>query len=190
MRKIEFADGLIILLIILLPLLFYFPMLFSEEQLTKTVEGYEFDLDLVLWFLAVKLFIIIMLILWYFTCRHWWRIVVLIPLTIELFKLISFLNAKTEVFDEIDFITSAPITIPILALIIFLSRKVSYYSSAKQINESLNTEIDEIFGKIYVDSIRDELQLMKKFHDLKKRKDDYKKNEYLEKLLNIRKDIY
>ena len=190
MRKLDFTDSVVILLILLLPLLFYVPLLFSTNYLTSDVRGFKFDLQTVLWILTIKIYLMFFLFLWYFTCKHWWKLAILIPIVIELFKLLTFFNENIHSFDEVDFITSIPVTFPLLLIILFLTKKVMNYSSARQINEKLNYEIDVVFQSLSRDSNQKDIKLMDEYHDLKHKKSEYNKADYLEKLIALRNKMY
>ncbi|WP_204345162.1 hypothetical protein [Psychroserpens algicola] len=161
----------------------------TNEQLNTKVFGFEFNLRLILWFLAVKLQLIILLFIWHYTSRHWWKIAIMIPLTLEVFKFIGFLNIKFENFDEVDFITSIPVTIPIVLSLLYLSNKLNKYINHQVVYEKLNTEIDLVFKEMHYNN-NDELILKLEFSNLKKNKKNFDKAEYLEKLLKLRSKLY
>ncbi|MDG5491646.1 hypothetical protein [Psychroserpens sp. SPM9] len=183
------TDLVIILIIAQVPLLFYVKELLSVEKLNSTVEGFDISYDILLWFLAVKLQVIILLIIWYFTSQHWWKNALLVPMTLEFFKLISFFNTKVESFDEIDFITSIPITIPLIFSIIFLSKRVNQFHNHQVIYKDLNSEIENTFNEINKNIIDDD-KLIISFQSLKTEKDSYKRTEYLKKLIELRNKFY
>ncbi len=189
LKRKNIHDYIIILIILSVKLIFYIPELMTNEQLNTKVFGFEFNLRLILWFLAVKLQLIILLFIWHYTSRHWWKIAIMIPLTLEVFKFIGFLNIKFENFDEVDFITSIPVTIPIVLSLLYLSNKLNKYINHQVVYEKLNTEIDLVFKEMHYNN-NDELILKLEFSNLKKNKKNFDKAEYLEKLLKLRSKLY
>jgi hypothetical protein len=188
LKNIAKTDIIVIVLILVLQLLFCLDNLFSSKDLESSVLGFDYDLNTFLYVLATKLNLIILLLLWYFTCMHWWRISIAIPLTIEVFKLVSFLNPKVEAFDEIDFYTSVPITIPIVFLLIYITEKVNNYTKYRIIYNNVNDEIECVFIEISKENSNKEIEA--KFTNLRNNKNLYKKSDYLNKLINLRDNIY
>ncbi len=184
-------DYVIIFLILSIRLIFHIPKLMTHELLNSEVVGFEMSLELFLWFFAVKLQLILLLIIWHYTSRHWWKTAIMIPLTLEIYKLIGFLNIKAESFDEVDFITSIPVTIPIVLSLLYLSNKLNKYINHQMIYEKLNTEIDFIFEEINsAKNTKDEIEIGTELNYLKANKKKYDKTEYLEKLLQLRTKYY
>ena len=61
-----------------------------------------------------------LLIIWFFTCKHWWYHVILIPISMYIFQLVSSLNDDVRYIDEFEIYYIIPvmmIVIPIVYLI-------------------------------------------------------------------------
>lgn len=186
-KHIAKTDIIVILAITLSQLLFCLGRLFISEMLKTDVKGINYDLLSVLWIAKVKINLIILLIIWYFSSVHWWKIAIVVPLTIEIFKLVSLFNPNVEVFDEIDFLTSLPIVFPLFLMIILLAQELDYYINSRLVYDSINLEIENTFSEISVKNAN--LKMEKAFYDLKSKKKFLDKQEYLNELIKLRDNI-
>ncbi|MGC1473441.1 MAG: hypothetical protein WA775_12685 [Psychroserpens sp.] len=187
-RAVTFSDVSIILLLLSLQALSYINKLFSVKQLSGYVFDLNLDLSTFLYVMSIKLYILFLLIIWFITCRHWWRITILVPLSVELFKLVGFINPNTQVFDEVDFLTSLPITIPILIILIIFSRKVNHFSNSQKLYSKLNNDIDLILKEISNENLDKNIE--NDFYELRKNKNHIDKSEYLKQLIELREKLY
>ncbi len=187
MKRIKLNDYLILLIITILPFSFYIEKFIPDNLLEMDLFGFEFQLTNVVWYLALKIYLIVILSIWYFTCRNWWKIAILVPLTIEFLKLIRFFNNNNEKFDENDFLTSLPITIPILFILFFISFRLRKILIADKIRNDMSSEIEQVFKELLVDSII--IEESREFLELKRNKASYNKKEYLIKLKNLRNKL-
>lgn len=82
-----------------------------------------------------------LMILWFFTCKHWWYHIILIPIAMFLFQLFSVMNDDVKYIDEFEIYYIIPImmiVIPIVYLIrIKIFDKVVYGIDLKEIEEEL-----------------------------------------------------
>ncbi|QDO95014.1 hypothetical protein FNB79_13885 [Formosa sediminum] len=87
-------------------------------------------LDIVAWTLTGKLVPLLLLFIWFFTCRHWWYHVLIVPIAMYSFQIFTILN------DDINYVDSNQILylMPIMAIII-----PSIYLIRARIFHSLNT---------------------------------------------------
>ncbi len=184
-NKIELVDIIVIVLIALSPYIFYVQYLLPDSELKRFIIEYGNDLDTVLWFCAIKIHLIVLLLIWYFTCKHWWRISILIPLILEIFKLIGLFNTNVDTFDEVDFIISFPVTIPIIFLVFFLLNKLRLYSKSRILIDELNEEIESVFSQVSSNNQSIIGRIEKDFLILKENRKQYSKEDYLNKLLKL-----
>ena len=75
---------------------------------------------------------------WFITCKHWWVHVLIIPISIYLFQLISVVNDTVLYVDEIEFIYTVPIATIIMALLYFLRSKLSIYIQAVDLKKEMD----------------------------------------------------
>ncbi|MCH7525036.1 MAG: hypothetical protein IIC74_08510 [Bacteroidetes bacterium] len=76
--------------------------------------GYYNDVQVFVWTLLGKLIPLLLLIIWIFTCRHWWYHVLLVPIAMYIYQIITVLN------DDIRFAEENQILylLPVMAIII------------------------------------------------------------------------
>lgn len=82
------------------------------------------------WTLSSKLVPLLLLFIWIFTCRHWWYHVLLIPIAMYVYQIITIFN------DDLDFVDENQIIylLPVMAVII-----PSIYLIRAQMFDKINT---------------------------------------------------
>ena len=197
LQNITIKDVLISTLILFVTFGYYFDR-YIPEGITEvnflgiTIGSYGFqDISDMLYFVKMKLLIIVFATIWFYTCKHWWKHAILLILAIELLKLFSMLNPNQKYYDNIEFVTSLPITIPIILLVIFISKKVKDYNLAKNLRFELDNKINELFFELNQEKKEDIQNLKKCFIELKvnnKKIED--ELEYLNQLIEMRNNFY
>ncbi|WP_382382980.1 hypothetical protein [Formosa undariae] len=88
------------------------------------------SIDIVAWTITGKLIPLLLLLIWFFTCRHWWYHVLLVPIAMYAFQIFTVIN------DDIQYVDSNQIfyLLPIMAIII-----PSIYLIRAQIFNQVNT---------------------------------------------------
>lgn len=92
--------------------------------------NYYEDVSVVAWTLMNKIVPLILLFIWFFTCRHWWYHTLLVPIAMYVYQIVITLNGDLYFVDgnEIVYI------LPIMAIII-----PSIYLIRAQMFEKLNS---------------------------------------------------
>lgn len=72
------------------------------------------DANIAMWFLTGKLIPLYLLLIWFFTCRHWWYHALLVPIAMYAYQAFTILRVDTTSVDESQLIY----LIPIMAIII------------------------------------------------------------------------
>ncbi|WP_053970001.1 hypothetical protein [Mangrovimonas sp. ST2L15] len=96
---------------------------------TYTSGGYE-DVNIVAWTLTGKLIPLLLLLIWFFTCRHWWYHAILVPIVMYSWQIIGLFKEDLSYVDELQLIY----LLPIMAIII-----PSIYLVRAQMFNKLNT---------------------------------------------------
>ena len=194
LKSVQIKDIIIAMILIVLPFLseiwIFVPKVdtLNIGKLTFDSMGFS-DLSVLTWIVSYKLIIIIGLLIWYFTCKLWWRNAILVPLIIEFYKLFSVIDQKKAIgfpIDESEFIESLPITFPIFLIIIYLFYKLNYFSSAIRLNRELKMEIEGIFNSLKVDKGKKINQIEFELKKLKKNKGVHTKEKYYSLLIELR----
>ena len=188
-------DIVLVAILISLPFLFFVYNFAPEnEQIWKTnfftIDAGSFkEVDYYLWYYCHILLILFILILWFVSCKHWWRIMIFIPIVVELKELIDLLiGKKSQMLNGI----INPIylfIIPLIILILVLSKKLKYYSSRKRFDYILNEEINTLMNKLSVFKNQDYRVLKIKLIELRKNKSIMTKKEYLKELISLKNSI-
>lgn len=197
MKHFKIKDYLISLLIISVTLLYFYVTYIVPKDL-KTINVFGFEIGSfgfhrvyeLIHFSKMKLLIIIFAIVWYITCKHWWRSAILVIIFIELLKLFSVFNTELEVFDEIEYYLSLPITIPIILILILISNKLNKSNVLMEIRLNLDREIDK---EIYKLGVYDKMEIRELEYCLKnliKKKHTMPKDKYKSELLLLRDKFY
>lgn len=191
-RKYFFRDILIAIIIALSPFIF-FAYNFAPKN-TKVWETKLFtinlvgnnDIDYLLWMISSKLLLITIISVWFVTCKHWWRLVILMPFSIELFKFLSIINKEFLVIPNYNFIYIFPILISSILILFHYSNKLNFYSYHKNINNELNEEIDILLQNLSHFRNKNYKDFKQQLLQLRKEKNILDEKEYLEKLIKLR----
>jgi hypothetical protein len=196
LKNIKRSD-IIVTTLILFITYFYFMLSDIEEGIEK-IDLYFFEIGSfgfpdfahLIYYAKMKLLIICFALIWYFTCKHWWKSVILVVIAIELSKLITALFNNEYGIDEIDYITSLPITLPIILSLVIISNKINKFNLSLDLRSKIDDEIDVVFFDLYEQKNNDLLKLEDRYNDIKNNKSTYNAQIYLEKLIMIRKEFY
>lgn len=193
-RKVFMKDVIIAIIIVALPFLFYLYNLVPSESIWTTRlftidSSYYDDVSVFAWTLMTKLMTFGFLSIWYITCKHWWRNAILIPIVIEIYKILVILDDEIQFLDNNEFIMSIPVTLPIIILLVYLSKKLNYFSLSKSLGNQLDDEIDNMIQELAVVRYKEYSLIKEKFELLKSQKQDLNKIEYLKKLIALKNNL-
>jgi len=146
-KKSILFGSLIALSIAISPYIFYLYNSFPDDQTTWEVLFFSFNTEsypslfVKAWYFVQKFVPLMLIVIWFFTCKHWWYHVILIPLSMYSFQLFSVLNEDAKFVDEIEYIYIIPImmiVIPFVYLIrLKLFDKVVHGIDLKKLDEEL-----------------------------------------------------
>jgi len=115
-----------------------------ETSLFTFESKYYESVSTFIWVFQGKFVPIYLLTLWFLTCRHWWHYVILVPLGMYVFQMISLFNDEMKFKDEIEIYYMIPIMLMVAIVLLFIRRKISPYIELMSFNEKLNETIEEI----------------------------------------------
>lgn len=116
--------GVVVLLVAISPFLFYSYKSFPETQIWETSlftlktsfpDWYSFA-----WYFTGKVIPLYLLLLWFFTCKHWWHWIILVPIAMYAFQLWGVLNESNNL-DELELYYLVPLML-ILVPFVYLVR--------------------------------------------------------------------
>ncbi|MCH2488978.1 MAG: hypothetical protein MK211_02400 [Flavobacteriales bacterium] len=127
-RKNLFIGGVIVLLIAITPFLFYsyknFP---NDSQVWEnslfTVNTAFGSINTYMWFLVGKVVPLYLLLLWFFTCKHWWHWIILVPIAMYAFQLWGILN-ESQGLDELEIYYILPLMLVIIPAVYLIRAKL------------------------------------------------------------------
>ena len=114
-KKRSLLSGTIIALIIILsPYLFYIYQGIPDGDVWDSPFGtitsaYYGSVQVLFWTLFNKIVPIILLLIWFFTCKHWWYHAIIIPICMMTFQIYTILNDEMRFADSEEFFILAPI---------------------------------------------------------------------------------
>lgn len=143
------ATGSIIALVIAAsPYIFYsyesFPQTQSWETFLFTYKANWFkEVQVSVWAMMGKFVPLLLLILWFITCKHWWYHVILIPIGMFAFQLFNVINDDVGIVDEVEIWWLFPIMLVIIPLVYLVKAKLS----DKLVDSDLKTFEEELSVK-------------------------------------------
>ncbi len=184
-------DMAMMLFIIMLPFLFFLYNLAPKDTLIWDTKWFKIDsgmyeeVNYLLWLISIKLLTLFMLSVWFLTCKHWWRIILFLPISSEIHKLngtiegIKLGNDYTPIYLESIFYS-----IPYLIVLILLSKKMNFYKKHNTlwVNKDINTELI----KLSKFNIKNYISVNNDLKEIERKKSMLTKREYLAELLLLR----
>ena len=184
-------DILILFLIVLLPFVFFIYNIVPEEvNVWKTRwfqvdSGFFIGVDFLFWLLSVKFLTLFILSLWFLTCLHKWRLIILIPIYVEIYKI--YVNLKIVDYGfkyDFSFFESLLFSIPFTAILLILSKQLGYYKNVQRLK--LNEEINDKMIKLSKFDLKGYKEIKKEFKGLKNQKSVINEKDYLVRLIALR----
>ncbi|WP_149275902.1 hypothetical protein [Pareuzebyella sediminis] len=133
-RKIRtrfIVESIALFLIIISPFIFklheYFP---RDPEATIQFLGIEidsngfFDLNTYAWFLLGKMVPLLLLFIWFLTCKHWWYHVILIPLLMYAFQIFEVFYNNDKFVDTKNLLWLLPVCMVVIPFVYFIRIKL------------------------------------------------------------------
>ena len=145
------TDSILAIIVIATPLFFYLYLCFPDVKIWKTFlfnfdSNYYQSIRTFVWVFMQKFIFLYLLIIFYFTCKEWWRDAILSPVAMLLYQIIMLVNDEVEVIDQARFgiAMSIVLVIVICGMLLFLRKKLSTYSQALDLKTQIDLEIKKI----------------------------------------------
>ncbi|WP_147448367.1 hypothetical protein [Dokdonia sinensis] len=125
-RKVLTAGTIIAVAILIVPYLWTLYQGFPNERSWETFfgiydSGYYESVYVAAWTLWGKLIPLYLLFIWFFTCRHWWYHVILVPICMYIKQIFDILNDDLRFADNNDIFYLAPIIL-LMAIFVYTIR--------------------------------------------------------------------
>ncbi|PZD78199.1 hypothetical protein [Mesonia sp. K7] len=139
------------------PYLFYIYESFPDEKIWKTFlftyeANYYEMVNVSVWTIMSKFVPLLLLVIWFFTCKHWWYHVLLIPMGMYFFQLVTVLNDDLSFTDETEFWYVFIIMVIIVPFIYLIRTKIFtnvHYSDLEDVEREM------LENKGFVQQIKD-----------------------------------
>jgi hypothetical protein len=146
-RKSLLIGGIIVLLIAISPLLFYSYRSFPVDQKTWetsyfTITTSFYDFNSFAWYFTGKVIPLYLLLLWFFTCKHWWHWIILVPIAMYSFQLWGVINESNNI-DELELVYILPLMMIVVPAVYLIRAKL--FNSVR--GNSLETFEEELLVK-------------------------------------------
>ncbi|MCF6182369.1 hypothetical protein [Lutibacter sp.] len=143
------VSSIVIAIIAFVPYLLYIYKSFpSDTDQYKTIfgtikAGYYGNIQLYFYYLFGKLVPLLLLLVWFATNKHWWVHVLIIPISVYLFQLISVINDSTSFVDEFEFIYTLPFLVVVMLILYAIRYKLSIYVRAVDLKKEMDKTMDD-----------------------------------------------
>ncbi len=143
------------------------------------------DVFTYIWFLKIKLIVLLPSVFWFITLKDWWRYAILSPIIIYGYQFWE-ASRNVDTLDAISNLKLVPFVIIILGLLIFLSRKFKNKILFSELHSFLTKEIDNLLTSMAYSSQK---EILEKYDGIKNQTSQKSQYNYLNDLLNLKKDI-
>lgn len=130
-RKRFFLESIAVLLIISSPFIFksheYFPedpnATISFLGLEITNNGFQ-SISVYVWWLLGKIIPLYLLTIWFFTCKHWWYHILLIPICMYAFQIFEAIYSEDTLIDTENVLWLLPVCMVVIPFVYFIRLKL------------------------------------------------------------------
>jgi hypothetical protein len=130
-RQRFLIESIAVFLIIASPFLYKLHVYISQDpEATISLLGYTIDnngfedLSTYIWFLLSKIIPIYLLAIWFFTCKHWWYHVILIPLCMYAFQLFEVVYSEDKYIETENILWLLPVSMVVITFVYFVRVKL------------------------------------------------------------------
>lgn len=139
--------SIIATLIAIIPYLFYLHESIPDGKVWNTFlftyeSTYFEDVNYVMWIFTGKAIPLCLLIVWFFTCRHWWYHTLLVPIIMYIFQIIGLFNDDYSYIDEFQLMDLVPLMAIVIPSIYLIRARM--FNKMTERNKSLE-ELEEEF---------------------------------------------
>ncbi|WP_242132342.1 hypothetical protein [Aestuariivivens marinum] len=146
-KKNLLLGSVIATIIAISPYLYYLHESVPDTQIWDTFlftynSGYFESANNAMYFVFSKAVPLLLIFIWFFTCKHWWYHTLLVPITMYLYQIFSIFNDDNQYIDEFQLIYMIPIMAIVIPSIYLLRAKM--FNKINEANKSME-EFEEEF---------------------------------------------
>jgi len=144
--KLAISGSIIATFIAITPYLFYLYESVPQQRIWDTfLFTYDSkdwgDANFALWVLTGKAIPLFLLFIWFFTCRHWWYHVLLVPIAMYCYQIFDFFNTTVQYIDELQLIYLIPLMVIVIPTIYLIRARI--FNKINTANKSMQELEDE-----------------------------------------------
>ena len=123
------TGSIIAILIAISPYIFYSYESFPDVKVWETSfftydSAYYGSVQSTAYWATSKIVSLMFLILWFFTCKEWWYHVIIIPIAMYFFQLITVFNDDAKYVDEVEIYYVIPVMMVVIPIVYFIRIKL------------------------------------------------------------------
>lgn len=146
-RKSLVIGGLIVLVIAITPFIFYSYKSFPDDSQVWETPFFTLSTGFPNWFnyswyLIGKIVPLYLLLLWFFTCKHWWHWIILVPIAMYAFQLWGLFRESSGNYDELEIYYLIPLMMVLVPAVYLIRAKLFSKIRDKDL-ESFEAELME-----------------------------------------------
>jgi hypothetical protein len=104
-------------------------------------EGWD-NANFAMWVLTSKLLPLLLLIIWFFTCRHWWYHVLIVPIAMYIYQIFGMFNENITYIDQFQLMHLVPVMAIVIPSIYLIRARM--FDKINTVNKSME-ELEEEF---------------------------------------------
>jgi len=192
-RKVLIREVIIALILLSMP--FWFIVIDYVPNVEEISIGYFsikslafHDLNVMMWVITLKFIPLITLLIWFFTCKHWWRFTILVPIIFVISQLAN-LFATNRYMDKDEFWIALVFSAPIIIVLLWLSNKINSYSYNLVLSNEVKIEIKKLLEILEKEKSNDLISFLDQFKKIKMTKVFVDDDTYLSNLILLRNQI-
>jgi len=160
-KKQFFLGSILATIIAGSPFLFYLYNYVPSNPVWETYfftynSGFYENAQTAMWMLTGKLITLLFLIIWFFSCRHWWYHALLVPIAMYIYQIVIAIHQDTTLsLDDFDLLYLLPIMAMVIPSIYLIRAKV--FDKVNDAGKSMQDLEDEfrIRPKNFVEKVKD-----------------------------------
>ncbi len=115
--------------------------------------GFWEEAQYAMWVYTSKFIPLILLTIWFFTCRHWWYHAILVPIVMYAFQAVTSWNSEAGNIDEGTFVVLLPILVLVVPSIYLIRAKMFYKindadKTLEELEEEFMIKPKSVWGKV------------------------------------------
>ncbi len=185
----------VVFFLLVIIFIMYFLYLLIPEGVMKIdlglfyLKSYGFpDVHTLIWYMSVKLCVLIPLCIWFVTCPFWWKFSILSPIVLYAYQLWQAFQPENDTVDHYEYLSSLPYLLFLILLLYIISRTMKYTHEALDLYQIVSQQTDEIISE----AMENELSPIltgEKLKFLKSKTTEANLEEQLEKLISLREEL-